>query len=98
MGLKDILGVIIAGAAVMGLGYTVATRGGYIVDEARAQDIAQEKVEAEERARLEFMRDVKFSRLRLLNGIATPTPDDQLEAEILRDDIKRISDRLEELK
>lgn len=98
MNVKEIATTITAVAAVFALGYTVALRGGYLVDEARASDIAQSKVEQEERARLEFMRDVKFSRLRLLNALSDPTPDDKLEADLLRDEIKRITDRLEELK
>lgn len=98
MSIKDIAGTIIAVVTVLGLGYAVALRGGYLVDEARAQDIAQSKVEVEERARLEFVRETKFNRLRFLNQLADRSPDEELEAEILRDDIKRITDRLEELK
>ena len=98
MNVKEIATTITAVAAVFALGYTVALRGGYLVDEARASDIAQEKVEVEERARLEFVRETKFNRLRLLNSLEEKSPDEELEAEILRDDIKRITDRLEELK
>ena len=98
MNLKETATTITAVVAVFAIGYGVALRGGYIVDEAKAEDIAQSKVEVEERARLEFVRETKFNRLRLLNAAEALTPDEQLEAEILRDDIKRITDRLEELK
>lgn len=98
MNVKEIATTLTAVAAVFALGYTVALRGGYVIDEARASDIAQQKVEIEERQRLEFMRDVKFSRLRFLNALSDPTPDDELEADLLRDEIKRITDRLDELK
>ena len=98
MNLKEAATTITAVAAVFALGYTLALRGGYLVDEARADEIAQSKVEQQERALLEFVRETKFNRLRVLNASSSPTPDEQLEAEILRDDIKRITDRLEELK
>ena len=97
MNVKEIAGTVTAVVTLIGLGYAAALKGGWVVDEARAGDIAQSKVEVEERARLEFVRQTKFDRLRLLNGLADPTPDERLEAEILRDEIKRITDRLAEL-
>lgn len=98
MNIKEMAGTVTAVVTLMGLGYAAALRGGWIVDEAKAGEIAQSKVELEERARLEFIRQTKFDRLRLLNALSNPTPDERLEAEILRDDIKRITDRLEQLK
>ena len=98
MNVKEIAGTATAVIALMSLGYAAALRGGWLVDEATAGEIAQSKVEVEERQRLEFMRDVKFNRLRYINALAEPSPDDRLEAELLRDEIKRITDRLEQLK
>ena len=98
MNLKETATTITAVVAVFAIGYGVALRGGYIVDEAKAEDIAQSKVEVEERARLEFIRETKYSRLRFLNSLDAKSPDDALEMDTLRDDIKRINDRLEELK
>lgn len=98
MNIKEMIGTTIAVITLMGLGYGAALRGGYVVDEAMAQDIAQSKVEVEEEARLEFIRETKYSRLRFLNGLENKSPDDLLEMDTLRDDIKRITDRLEELK
>lgn len=97
MNLKETAATTIAVITLMGIGYAAALRGGWIVDEAKASDIAQSKVEVEERQRLEFVREVKFSRLRYINALTEPTPDDRLEAELLRDEIKRITDRLDEL-
>jgi hypothetical protein len=92
------IGTTIAAVTLMGIGYAAALKGGWIIDESRAQGIAQNAVVPEERARLEFMRQMKFDRLRLLNAKEDATADEELEAEILRDDIKRITDRLEQLK
>ena len=98
MNIKESTGVALACITLMGIGYTAALRGGYVVNEAIAQEIAQQAVEPEERARLEFVRETKFSRLRFLNGLENKSPDDLLEMETLRDDIKRIADRLEQLR
>ena len=98
MNVREMAGTVTAVVTLIGLGYAAALKGGWLVDEATAGEIAQSKVEVEERQRLEFMREVKFNRLRYINALAEPTPDDRLEAELLRDEIKRIVERLEELK
>jgi hypothetical protein len=97
LNIKEGIGLTIGIISLMSIGYAAALRGGYVIDRALAQEIAQQAVEPEERARLEFVRETKFSRLRFLNGLENKSPDDLLEMEVLRDDIKRIADRLEEL-
>lgn len=98
MNIKESIGVAVGCVALLGTGYAAALKGGWLVDDARAQEIAQQAVAPEERALLEFMRETKFSRLRFLNGLGVKSTDDMLEMETLRDDIKRINDRLEELR
>jgi hypothetical protein len=98
LNIKESTGVALACITLMGIGYTAALRGGYVIDEAMAQQIAQNAIIPEERARLEFMRQMKFDRLRLLNAKDELSADEELEAEILRDEIRRITDRLEQLR
>lgn len=98
MNIKETAVTITAVCAVVTLGYGAALRGGWIVDEAGASEIAKQKVEVEERARLEFIREMKYSRLRYLNAVSNKSPDDALEMDTLRDDIKAIDQRLKELK
>lgn len=97
MNVKESIAVTIGVITLLGVGYSAALRGGWLVDTARAQEIARQAVEPEEQARLEFVRETKYSRLRFLNGLENKSPDDLLEMETLRDDIKRITDRLAEL-
>lgn len=97
MNIKEVIGLAIGCVSLLGIGYGMALRGGYVIDRALAQDIAQQAVVPEERARLEFQREMKFSRLRYLNALDEQSPDDELEMETLREEIKQISERLLEL-
>jgi len=97
MTLKEALPVIIGCITLMGVGYGAALKGGWIINESRASEIAQQAVEPETIERMEFVRETKFNRLRFLNALESKSPDDLLEMETLRDDIERINDRLAEL-
>ena len=100
--IKDLAGTIVAVAAAAGVSGSVVYSTGWVVSESRAQEIAQQTVAQEsisrERGYLELQRELKFSRLRVLNAQPMRTADEDLELSILRDDIKRITERLEELK
>ena len=91
------------GAAVGGMVLTSAVFGlfnqaGYVVTRAQAQTIAEQAVMPEEVARLEYVLTEKRAQLRKLQRIETPTAEDVQEIADLQDDIKRIRDRLEDLK
>lgn len=98
MKVKEWIALAIAALTLLGMLYAGALKGGWIVNDAKAQEIAQQRVDVEEAARLEFMRETKFSRLKYLNAQPAPTPDEKLEMEILRDEIKKIQDRLADLR
>ncbi len=91
------LGVTAGSLTLVGLGYAAALRGGYVVDTATAQGIAQQEVQVEEKQRLIFIRQTKFDRLKLLNAVEAPSPDVRFEMELLREEIHGINDRLKEL-
>jgi hypothetical protein len=94
----------IAGAvgciSLIGAGYAVLVRGGYVIDEATAGELVQTASAREaikrERGDLLLKRDLAFNRLSFLNSIKRTT-DQDLESDLLRQDIQRINDRLAEL-
>jgi len=97
MTLKEALPVIIGCITLMGIGYGAAVKGGWIIGRVEAQDIAAQAVQPEEQARLELHLELKYNRLRFLNGLSEKTPDDQLEIDSLREDIRLIKERLADL-
>ena len=94
MNVKDALGATIAACTLMGIGYAAALKGGWIIDESRAQGIAQQAVAPEEKARLELHLELKYNRLRMLNNLKEKTPDDLMEIDSLREDIRLLKEAL----
>jgi hypothetical protein len=88
------IGTTIAACTLMGIGYAAALQGGWIVNESMAQGIAQQAVAPEERKRLELHLELKYNRLRMLNNLTEKTPDDLMEIESLRDDIRLLKEAL----
>jgi len=95
------ISAIIGVCTLVGIFYGLASKGGWIITRVEAQAIAQQSVSEEaaarERGHLELQRDLKLNQLRFLSNKAEPTADEELEMELLRDDIRRISERLAEL-
>lgn len=101
MNIKEGVAVAVGCASLIGTGYALARSGGWIIDEAGASSIATQSalyaVSLEEKARLEFIRETKYSRLQFLNRLQARSPDDDLEMETLRADIARIDERIAEI-
>ena len=96
------IGAAVGCVTLISGGYLVLTKAGYVISESQAQEIAQQTVAQEavsrERGYLELQRELKFNRLRVLNAQAERSADEELEMSVLREDIQRIMERLEELK
>jgi len=96
--IMPIVSGFVTGCAAASLLYAFGLRGGYIVDAAGAQVIAQNAVEVEELARLEFVLLQKREQYRRLQRIEAPSSDDRIEMDDLRKDIDAISARVKVLK
>ena len=98
MKVMPIVSGFVTGCAAASILYGVGLKTGWIVDEATAGVIAQNAVEVEELARLEFVLQQKREQLRRLNRNEMPSPDDRIEMDDLRKDIDAIHARVKVLK
>ena len=105
MNLKDGISAFLGTVAIFTIGYGIALRGEYVIDGARASEIAQEKANAvaqtpaqesidRERGQLELQRDLKRTRLSLLANRPRSTVDEQNEMTELRTAIDRMRRRV----
>ena len=91
-------GWLVSIAAAVTLAYNVGLRAGWFVDEAGAQVMIATGVASEEYARLDYILETKRAQLRMLQRIEQPTAADRQEIADLQDAIRRIRDRMDELR
>lgn len=100
MNIKDVLGITTGVIALMGIGYTAALKGRYIINDAVAQQIFAQLNAPDEIERLEFQREYKQNQLRSLQRIEKEnrSEEDQDTIEELKADITLLKSRLAKLK
>ena len=87
MNVKETLQFIAISIPVFVAGYTIALKAGFIVNDARASEIAREEFTPESVERMEFQLEYKLSELRRYYALEHRSPSDivqinELEAQV----------------
>lgn len=90
------IGAAVGCLTLLGAGYAVMTKAGYVVSESQAQTIAKQEVVSESVERMEFQLEYKLSELRRYESIpeSERTAADRVQIQELNKQISWLQDQL----